>query len=138
MTVLFKLYSAGAHKKIYSQIKGFLYFVCYPSLGKKDILSTLSVPCYCHVNEGLPGQPHQKAVQVHAQVAEDGPGEQGIDDKVMKFSRLTCSCSLVIVHYSLANFFFYFFGLNTFGHSSYVFHLFCHFFLQISMDVGFI
>ena len=64
----------------------------YPSLGKKDILSTLSEPCYCHVGEGLPGQPLQKAVQVHAQVAEDGRGEQGTDDKVMKFSRLACSC----------------------------------------------
>ena len=72
LTVLFKLYSAGAHKKIYSQIKGFLYFVCYPSLGKKDILSTLSVPCYCHVGKELAGQPLQKAGHFNVQAASDG------------------------------------------------------------------
>ena len=77
-------------EKICSQIKGFLYFVCIPQFGEKDILSTLSEPCYCHVGEGLPGQPLQKAVQVHAQVAEDGRGEQGTDDKVMKSSRPAC------------------------------------------------
>ena len=94
LTVLFSYMLLVLTKKICSQMKGFLYLECLPycSLGKKDILSTLSEPCCCHVNEGLPGQPHQKAVQVHAQVAEDGPGEQGTDDKLMKFSRLTCSC----------------------------------------------
>ena len=79
-------------KKSALKSKDFFTLSAYPSLGKKDILSTLTEPCYCHVNEGLPGQPHQKAVQVHAKVAEDGPGEQGTDDKVMKFSGLTCSC----------------------------------------------
>ena len=74
----------------------------YPSLGKKDILWTLSEPCCCHVNEGLPGQPHQKAVQVHAQVAEDGPGEQGTDEILQ--ADLQLQVSLVIVHYYLVNF----------------------------------
>ena len=70
-------------KKSALKSKDFFTWSAYPSLGKKDILSTLSEPCYCHVNEGLPGQSHHKAVQVHAQVAKDGPGEQGTDYKVL-------------------------------------------------------
>ena len=91
-TVLFSYMLLVLTKKSALKSKDFFTLSAYPSLGKKDILSTLTEPCYCHVNEGLPGQPHKKAVQVHAQVAEDGPGEQGTDDKVMKFSGLTCSC----------------------------------------------
>ena len=52
--------------------KDFLTLCTYPSLGKKDILSTLSKPCNYHVGEGLAGQPLDKAGQVNAQAAADG------------------------------------------------------------------
>ena len=78
------------NKKSALKLKDFFSLSAYPTVVWEK--RTLSEPCYCHVDEGLPGHPHQKAVQVHAQVAEDGPGEQGTDDKVMKFSGLTCSC----------------------------------------------
>ena len=101
----------GHTKKSALKSKEFFTLCAYPSLGKKEILSTLSEPCYCHVGEGLAGQPLQKAAQVHAQMAEDGPGQQGKDEQVLKFSRLTCSCSqpviqniLKIVHCSVFNF----------------------------------
>ena len=85
------LNAAGAHKKNLLQIKGFLYFCVHPCSGKKDILLTFSEPCYCHVGEGLAGQPLQKAGQFNAHTAAVGP--QGSEKKVMKISRLTCSKS---------------------------------------------
>ena len=125
-------------QKISSQIKGFLYFLCTPLFWKKDILLMFSEPCYCHVGEGLAGQPRQKAGQDYAHAAAVGP--QGSDEKVMKISRLTCSCRyptaagilqlqvcLVIPHCSLLQFL-DFFDKNTFGHISNVFHLFFKFF----------
>ena len=51
---------------------------------------TFSLPCYCHVGKGLAGQPLQKAGHFNAHSAAVGP--QGSDEKVMKISRLTCSC----------------------------------------------
>ena len=69
LTVLFSYLLLVHTKKSALKSKDFFTLSAYPSLGKKDILSTLSEPCYCHVNEGLPGQPHQKAVQVNAQAA---------------------------------------------------------------------
>ena len=44
----------------------------YPSLGKKDILSTLSELFFCHVGEGLAGKLLQKAGQVKAHAAAVG------------------------------------------------------------------
>ena len=74
LTVLF-IYMLLAHTKK-SPLKSKISLLCvhctYPSLGKKDILSTLSEPCYCHVGEGLAGQPLDKAGQVNAQAAADG------------------------------------------------------------------
>ena len=74
LIVLFSYMLLAQTKKISSQIKRFLYStVCtYPSLGKKNILSTLSEPCYCPVGEGLAGQPLDKAGQVNAQSTVDG------------------------------------------------------------------
>ena len=65
----------------------------YPSLGKKDILSTLSEPCYYHVGEeGL-------LVSLYKKLAKSMPrqfqmGQQGKDEKVMKITRLTYSFRL--------------------------------------------
>ena len=90
MTVLFSYVLLVHTKKSAFKSKDFFTLCAYPSLGKKDILSTLSELFYCHVGEGLAGQPLQKAGQVNAHAAAVGP--QGSDEKVMKISKLTCSC----------------------------------------------
>ena len=74
LTVLFN-YSICCwytHKKSALKSKDFFTLCAYPSLVKKDILWTLSVPCYCHVGEELPGQPLQKAGHFNVQAASDG------------------------------------------------------------------
>ena len=71
-------------KKSALKSKGFFTFCVHPCSEKKDILLTFSEPCYCHVGEGLAGQPLQKAGQVNAHTAAVGP--QGSDEKVMKIS----------------------------------------------------
>ena len=43
------------------------------------------------MGEGLAGQPLQKAVEGNAQAEK--MGQQGTDEKEMKISRLTCSCT---------------------------------------------
>ena len=92
LTVLF-CYMLQVHKKnlLSNQRISLLYICTYPSLGKKDILSTLSKLCCCHMGEGLAGQPLQKAVEGNAQAEK--MGQQGTDEKEMKISRLTCSCT---------------------------------------------
>ena len=119
------------HTKNQLQIKGFLYFCVHPCSGKKDILLTFSEPCYCHVGEGLAGQPLQKAGQVNAHAAAVGP--QGSDEKAMKI----CSCRSawwfhIVLYLTVLGFF----DKNTFGHISYVFHLFFNFFLTDQYGYG--
>ena len=92
------------NKKSALKLKDFFSLSAYPTVVWEK--RTLSEPCYCHVDEGLPGHPHQKAVQVHAQVAEDGPGEQGTDEILQADLQLQVS----LVHYYLVNFFWIFFG----------------------------
>ena len=70
--------------------KDFFTLCAYPSLGKKDILSTLSELFYCHVGEGLADKPLQKDGQVKAHAVAVEP--HGSDEKVMKIFKLTCSC----------------------------------------------
>ena len=90
LTVHFSYVLLVQTKKSAFKSKDFFTLCAYPSLGKKDILSTLSELFYCHVGEGFAVQPLQKAGQVNAHAAAVGP--QGSDEKVMKISKLTCSC----------------------------------------------
>ena len=59
------------HKKSALKLKDFFTLCAYPCYEKNNTLLTLSEPCYCHVGEGLAGQPLKKAGQVNAQAAAD-------------------------------------------------------------------
>ena len=82
MKVLFGYMLLVHTKKSALKSKDFFTFCVHPCSEKKDILLTFFEPCYCHVGEGLAGQPLQKAGQVNAHTAAVGP--QGSDEKVMK------------------------------------------------------
>ena len=87
------------------------------------------------MGEGLAGQPLQKAGQVNAHAA--AVGLQGSDEKVMKISKLTCSCRPAWwFHIVLYLTFLDFFEKNTFVNISHVFHLFCQFFLTDQNGCG--
>ena len=103
---------------------------------------TFSEPCYCHVGEGLAGQPLQKAGQFNAHSAAVGP--KGSDEKVIQISRLTCSCrnpaaagqpgdSTLL----FTSFFWIFLIKILLAISPMFFICFSIFFLQLSMDVRF-
>ena len=95
-------------KKSALKSKDFFTLCAYPSLGKKDILSTLFVPCYCHVGEELAGQPLQKAGHFNVQAASDGTTWERWKSNDWPAAALQVQVSLAIPHCSLLKFFGFF------------------------------
>ena len=129
-------------QKISSVIKGFLYFLYTPLFWKKgytfDVFWALLLSCgwrtcWSASSKSWPSQCPPSC--------SGTPGVRWKSNEDLQADlqlRMTCSCRLAwCLYIVLCLSFLDFFDKNTFGHISYVFHLFFKFFLQISMDMRF-